>query len=812
MRSKNSLRFTLLLSLLCVTLLTVGTVGALWIQQEHAKFETESQTLRASFLAEQKERIKQEVDRVTAFIDYQRSTTETALKEHIKEQVDQAWSMAQGLYLRYHNQKSAAEIQEIIREALRKVRFSNGRGYFFIYELGGTNVLLPFSPQLEGSNLWDLKDSKGLYTIRRMHDIIVNHGAGYLRWHWYKPGETKRMSEKIGYSRHFAPFNWWIGTGEYIEDIEEEIQKQTLAWINTIRYGQDGYIFVYDYQGNTLAHYKEENIGVNQWSFRDANGIAVLQQLIEQCRKNGSTYLNYQGTIRPSTGKSAQKMAYARSVDSWQWIVGSGVYLDKLDSLQAEKRAALNQKIRQHLLVISGLLVMLFCALLIISRMIVSRIGTNLDKFALFFEQAATGNAPIDATKVHFSEFKKLAQVANCMVTQRQKAEAAVSELQEQLVRSRKMEALGVLAGGVAHDLNNVLSAVVGYPDMLLASMAQDHPNRRAIEAIRDSGIKASEIVQDLLTLARRGILQPVVLDLNRLIRSFLAAPEWARIQEKNPNQAIQTELDPDLLRIKGSRVHLQKTVMNLIANAAEAQPNGGLITITTSNCYLDTPPTGYDQVIEGDYVRITVRDQGSGIAPEDQDRIFEPFFSKKNIGQSGTGLGMTVVWGTVEDHLGYITLSSEENQGTEFCLYFPATREEEQGAIKEDLEAYRGQGERLLVVDDFEEQRILASSMLENLGYTVITATSGEEAIELLHNENVDLVLLDMIMRPGIDGLDTYQRILMQKPEQRAIVVSGFAQTERVREAMRLGIQGYLKKPFTLAAMARVVAEALRG
>ena len=138
-----------------------------------------------------------------------------------------------------------------------------------------------------------------------MNELIVNHGAGYLSWHWYKPGETKRMSEKIGYSRHFAPFNWWIGTGEYIEDIEDEIQKQTLAWINTIRYGQDGYIFVYDYQANTLAHYKEERIGVNQWSFRDANGIAVLQRLIEHCRKNGSTYLNYQGTIRPSTGKSA---------------------------------------------------------------------------------------------------------------------------------------------------------------------------------------------------------------------------------------------------------------------------------------------------------------------------------------------------------------------------------------------------------------------------------------------------------------------------------------------------------------------------
>jgi signal transduction histidine kinase/CheY-like chemotaxis protein len=807
----NSLRATLIGSMIAMAVLAVGLVGSLWIAQEYSKFETESARLRAEYVEQQRALIKQEVDRVVDYIEYQRSTTEAALKKKLKERVDQAWASADGLYSKYRDNKSTEEIKSIIRESLRAVRFDQGRGYYFIYDMQGVNVLLPYSPQLEGRNLWDLQDSKGLYTIRRMVELVRDKGEGFLSWHWYKPGQTGRMSEKIGYSKIFAPLGWWIGSGEYIEDVEQEIQAQTLARINTIRFGADNYIFVYDFQANTLAHYKPENLGVNQWEFRDPNGVPVLQELIRGCRQQDGVFLEYMGTIRPATGQPAAKQAYARAIKEWQWMVGAGVYTDEINQILAEKRAALSLKIKRDLALVVAILALSLLCTILVSQYITGRIAANLLGFTAFFERAATGSSMIDHQSIHFAEFKGLALAANQMIDERNRAAAAIDKLREQLDRSRKMEALGVLAGGVAHDLNNVLAAVVGYPDLILASMPAAHPQRRYIEAVRDSGLKAGEIVQDLLTLARRGVVQSAVLDLNGLVRGYLASPECIRLCANTPDLRVETDLAPDLLGIKGSRVHVQKTIMNLIVNAAEAQPRGGAIRVATENRYLDQPLPGYERIHEGEYAVLLVADEGVGISEGDLAHIFEPFFSKKKLGRSGTGLGMTVVWGTVEDHGGYITVSTREGQGALFELYFPATREAISEEEPSNLSDYQGKGQRLLVVDDLDEQRNLAKAMLERLGYRVETAAGGEIALARLAEQPVDLLLLDMIMEPGIDGLETYQRALALNPGQRAILVSGYAETDRVQQAMALGARRYLKKPYTIDGLAQAVWAALQ-
>jgi len=372
--------------------------------------------------------------------------------------------------------------------------------------------------------------------------------------------------------------------------------------------------------------------------------------------------------------------------------------------------------------------------------------------------------------------------------------------LEAQLQRAQKMEAIGTLAGGVAHDLNNILSGLVSYPDLLLMQLPEDSPLRKPIVTMQESGLRAAAIVQDLLTLARRGVPTMEVVDLNEIITEYLKSPECEKLRSFNPHVAIEPDLKGDLLNISGSRVHLAKTVMNLVSNAAEAMKEGGTIFLSTENRYIDRPIRGSDQVEEGDYVILSVCDTGVGIPPEDIDRIFEPFYTKKKIGRSGTGLGMAVVWGTVKDHKGYIDVQSSEGKGTTFTLYFPATR---QGRAKEkplvSIEDYRGKGESILVVDDVREQRDIASTILSELGYSVSAVSSGEEAVEYLKDRSVDLLILDMIMYPGIDGLDTYREILELHPHQKAIIASGFSETKRVKEAQRLGAATYIKKPYTL-------------
>jgi len=235
-------------------------------------------------------------------------------------------------------------------------------------------------------------------------------------------------------------------------------------------------------------------------------------------------------------------------------------------------------------------------------------------------------------------------------------------------------------------------------------------------------------------------------------------------------------------------------------------------VTIGTESRYLDKPIRGYDDVKEGDYAVLTVSDTGMGISPKDREKIFEPFYTKKKMGRSGTGLGLAIVWGTVKDHNGYIDIQTEIGEGTIFTLYFPVTREETTATKqKEPIERYLGKGESVLVIDDVAEQREIASRLLSRLGYQVHSVSGGEEAVEYLKGNQADILVLDMIMEPGIDGLETYKRILDIYPRQKAIIVSGFSETDRVKEAQKLGAGAYVRKPYVMERIGMAIRDELR-
>ncbi len=394
--------------------------------------------------------------------------------------------------------------------------------------------------------------------------------------------------------------------------------------------------------------------------------------------------------------------------------------------------------------------------------------------------------------------------------TSRLKAEREKEMLQAQLHRSQKMEVLGTLAGSVAHDLNNILGGLVGYPELLLLQLPENSPLKKSILTIQKSGEKAAAVVQDLLTLARRGVVVTDVVNLNAVIAEYLKSPELENLKSYHPGVHIETRLEKDVLNILGSSTHLSKTVMNLTSNAAEAMPEGGKISISTENRYIDRPIGGYDNVKEGDYVVLIISDTGTGISPDDMEKIFEPFYTKKKMGRSGTGLGMAVVWGTVKDHNGYIDAQSAEGKGTTFTLHFPVTRKSIEERSEISPKDYMGKGETILVVDDVEEQRQIASGMLIALGYSVESVSSGEEAVEYLKSNKADLLVLDMIMDPGMDGLDTYRKILEMHSEQKAIIASGFSETNRAKKLQHLGARAYIRKPFLLEKIGIAVKEEL--
>ena len=383
--------------------------------------------------------------------------------------------------------------------------------------------------------------------------------------------------------------------------------------------------------------------------------------------------------------------------------------------------------------------------------------------------------------------------------------------MEERLQRAERMESLGVLAGGVAHDLNNVLGILVGYSELLLQNVPKEGLAEKYAKNILRGGERAAAIIQDLLTMARRGVSVSDTVNLNQIVADSFKTPEFELVKSHHPDILFRSHVQKDLLNIKGSPVHLSKTIMNLLSNAAESIRGVGEVTITTENRYVEVPIPGYENTQEGEYVVLTVTDTGSGISPEDIGRIFEPFYTKKIMGRSGTGLGLAVVWGTVKDHNGYIDVSTEENKGSTFTLYFPVTRDalsKLDEALSQD--EYQGHGETILIVDDVEEQRFLAATILGNLDYRVVTVVSGEDAVEYLRTKKADLIVLDMIMDPGIDGLETYRRVMEIQPRQKAIIVSGFAKTKRVSKAQELGAGEYVMKPYVIEKLGVAVRKEL--
>ena len=395
-------------------------------------------------------------------------------------------------------------------------------------------------------------------------------------------------------------------------------------------------------------------------------------------------------------------------------------------------------------------------------------------------------------------------------ITERRRAEEQKKMLQEQLTRAERMESLGVLAGGVAHDLNNILGPLVAYPEIIKMKLPEDSQVHAEITKIEKSAERAAEVVQDLLTMARRGRYEMVPLCVGEVLNSYLQSTDFTNLEARFPDTIIQAHLDSSLPQIMGSHAHLYKVIMNLVMNACEAMPHGGSLNIKAEFRHIEKLTSGFANIGEDDYIILTVADTGSGIKKDDLKHLFEPFYSKKKMGTSGSGLGLAIVYGVIKDHSGFIDVRSEIGKGTEFIIYLPVAKEVEYRVEKkQDAIDIRGT-EKVLVVDDLEDQRELAMSVLSSLGYIVEVAGSGAEGVEYLKHHDVDIVILDMIMEEDFDGLNTYEEIVKFKPGQKAIIASGFSETERVKKAERLGVGRYLRKPYTMQILGKAIREVL--
>jgi two-component system, cell cycle sensor histidine kinase and response regulator CckA len=395
-------------------------------------------------------------------------------------------------------------------------------------------------------------------------------------------------------------------------------------------------------------------------------------------------------------------------------------------------------------------------------------------------------------------------------ITDRKRAEHENEQLQEQLRQSQKLESVGLLAGGVAHDLNNLLQPMMGYSELLLGDSTQSETARRYIQQILRTGERARDLVLQLMAFGRKQVLKIRPLKLNGVITDF------SRLLRRTLREDIQIrlELSPEIRNIRADRSQVEQILMNLAVNAQDAMPGGGNLIIETENASLDEHFASlHSDVVPGEYVRLLVSDTGTGMDADTAARIFEPFFTTKKMGK-GTGLGLATVYGIVKQHGGNIWVTSEPGRGTTFKLYMPVSDFADKVEITEITRSEStGGSETILVAEDDEMVRELACVMLEQLGYRVMRAETAGKCLELAQNTVVpiDLLLTDVVM-PEMSGKELFNRIAEIRPDIRVLFMSGYAADIIARRGVLDAGVDFIQKPFSLEILSRKIRKVLGG
>lgn len=377
--------------------------------------------------------------------------------------------------------------------------------------------------------------------------------------------------------------------------------------------------------------------------------------------------------------------------------------------------------------------------------------------------------------------------------------------LEEQLRQSQKMEAIGTLAGGIAHDFNNLLTSILGNTTMILHEIPQDHPFYRRLKSMESHIMSAGELTKQLLGFARGGKYEVKPANLNDIVTS--TAEMFGRAKKEI---TITSRLQPDLHPVEVDRVQIEQVLLNLYVNAWQAMPQGGSVFLVTENVVLDDQYCRYHGVVQGAYAKLSVTDTGAGMDETTLKRIFEPFFTTKTKG-IGTGLGLASAYGIIKNHGGIITAYSEIGHGSTFMIYLPASLKEVvmEAPVSKGLVAGVG---TILLVDDQDIVSDIGADMLSLLGYDVLVAKSGEEAISIYNEKNdcILLVILDMIM-PVMSGSETFERLKRIRPDVKVILSSGYSINGQASEILNRGCRGFIQKPFNLQELSNKIQQVLR-
>ncbi|WP_419774829.1 cache domain-containing protein [Halarcobacter sp.] len=557
-------------------------------------FEKEKEKITQEYIQKNKNLIKTRVDSIYNFIEKERSYTKEELKNSIKGAVENAHSIANSIYERNKN-KNPELIKKLIIDALRDVRFNKGRGYFFIYEKSGKNLLLPYNENLEGTNFINHQDSKGTFIIQEMNEALSKSDSTFYSWYWYNPNKQDMMREKLGYIKNFEPFDWFIGTGEYIEDYEQEVKEKILKHIKNLQFGQNGYVFVINYDYIYLSHIKKEYIGKDAITNNDAKQIRTVIKKLVEISKSGSGFYEYTQFIKPDGAESIKKISFVRGFQDWQWVIGTGFYEDDLKKAIKDKKEEIENEYQESLKKTLEISLFLVVILLLSS---------------IYF------------SKILQKKFRKY---------KREIREHLIENTKQQniLAQQSKMAAMGEMIGNIAHQWRQPLSTISTTATGLKLQKEMDILDDKflveSLEGINNSAQFLSKTIDDFRNFFKTDKNKEAFSIQNALDKAL--ALVYVQFHNKNI-EIIKNSADADIKNLENEFIQV---VINILNNARDE---------LVKKAFEEEKTIFIDVLKKKDTIEISIKDNAGGIPEDILPRVFEPYFTTKHKSQ-GTGIGL---------------------------------------------------------------------------------------------------------------------------------------------------------------------------
>ncbi|MCI0471037.1 MAG: cache domain-containing protein, partial [Candidatus Aminicenantes bacterium] len=585
---KSIARLFFFSSLAVISILTLVILVA-FVFSKYLTLGTDLKNIENQFIDEQIQLVKSRVNELISYIDYNKSQTEEILKTDIKERTYYACSIASSIYEANKNSKSKADIQRMIRDTLRPIRFYKDRGYYFIDDLEGNIVMYPAENRREGESALNQADIKGKYIVRDFIDIIKSRGEGFSTYYYYKfPERQEGPVKKISFVKYFEPYNWLIGTGEYVEDVEDDVREKIIDRVHTMRFGknQQNYFFLLqildigsekNFVKTLVNPNRPDMVGKTLGrDFKDDGGYEFMRDAARQLLENEEAVVNYRFK-KMETGASIPKSAYFRLYKEWNWIIGAGFYYDDLQPIIAQRKSELGRTVLNEIYLIIGIFIMISFLAVLFSRVIARKLKNEFNVFSVFFKDSAKKYELLDKSKLKIHEFRELADLANRMITEKKDGE-------EELLKSKEIAEAATRAkseflANVSHEIRTPMTAIIGMSD-ILAQTPLNEEQYEYLEIITTSANNLLVIINDILDFSKIEAGRMNIDRINFNVREIIeGVADMVASRAHKKQLELITLIEPEIPdQLLGDSSRLHQILLNLTNNAVKFTDKGEIV------------------------------------------------------------------------------------------------------------------------------------------------------------------------------------------------------------------------------------------